>query len=244
VTAAAPPALVLAAGRSTRIAAVADGRPKPLLEIAGRTLLGWNLRWLAAHGITDVWINLHYEADRIRAAVGDGAQHGVRARFAFEPALLGTAGAWRALASHWDGTSLVIYGDNLMRFDLHALLATHRAGGRPATVAVFDPTRHANTGVAGGRARVEDGRIAGFVEGSDAHGAAWINAGAYALEPGIATMMAEGFLDFGHDVLPKLAAGEALTAHVVEAGAFCLGLDTPERFARAQRMIADGLVAP
>ena len=239
-----PPALVLAAGRSTRIAAVADGRPKPLLEIAGRSLLDWNLGWLAHHGVTDIWINLHHEPERIRAAIGDGAAFGVRVRFAYEPVLLGTAGAWRALADNWNDTSLVIYGDNLMRFDLEALLATHRRGGRAATVAVFDPARHANTGIAGGRACVEDGRITGFVEGGAEAGAEWINAGAYALEPELAATMDEGFRDFGHDVLPGLAADGALSAHVVEGGAFCLGLDTPERYERARRMIAEGVVAP
>jgi NDP-sugar pyrophosphorylase family protein len=239
-----PRALVLAAGRSTRIAPLADGRPKPLLDLGGRSLLGWNLAWLAASGITDIWINLHHEAERIRAAVGDGAAYGVRARFSYEPVLLGTAGAWRALASVWNGTSLVIYGDNFMRFDLHALLSTHRAGGRPMTVAVFDPAAHPNTGVGGGRAAVEDGRIVAFAEGTDAAGAHWINAGAYALEPGLADTMAEGFLDFGHDLLPALAGGGAVTAHVVEDGAFCLGVDTPARYERAVRMLADGVVAP
>jgi NDP-sugar pyrophosphorylase family protein len=53
-------AVVLAAGKSTRIASIADGLPKPLLEIGGEAVLMRNLRWLAESGIEQVWINLHY----------------------------------------------------------------------------------------------------------------------------------------------------------------------------------------
>src|SRR5690606_14186574 len=118
--------LVLAAGRSTRISPVTNGLPKPLLELGGTSLLGWNLSWLRSHGIEEIWINLHHTAERIRAAIGDGAAFGVRVEYAHEPELLGTAGAWRALADRWQDTSLVVYGDNFMRFDLDRLLETHR----------------------------------------------------------------------------------------------------------------------
>jgi hypothetical protein len=62
-------ALVLAAGRSTRIEPVSGGRPKPLLEVGGRSLLEWNLRWLTDAGIGPVWVNLHYRGDEVRSAV-------------------------------------------------------------------------------------------------------------------------------------------------------------------------------
>ena len=49
-------ALVLAAGRSTRIRAVAGDLPKPLLPVEGRPILENTLRWVATSGIGDVWI--------------------------------------------------------------------------------------------------------------------------------------------------------------------------------------------
>jgi NDP-sugar pyrophosphorylase family protein len=238
-----PNALVLAAGRSTRISPVANGLPKPLLELGGTSLLGWNLSWLRAHGIADLWINLHHGAERIRAAIGDGAAWGVRIRYAYEPELLGTAGAWRALAEHWTGTSLVIYGDNFMRFDLGALVHAHRRSGASATLAVFDPAVHACTGGAGGRARLSGDRVVSFQE-DGVNGRAPINAGVYALEPSVADAIPPGFRDFGRDVLPRLAEAGTLGAHMLEAGGFCLGLDTPERFERAKQLFAGGEVAP
>lgn len=277
------PALVLAAGRSTRIAAVAAGRPKPLLDVAGRSLLEWSLRWLASHGVGRVWINLHHEADAIRAAIGSGDWLGLDIRYSPESTLLGTAGAWRRLHPAWPSTSLVVYGDNLMRFDLERLLHAHRENGTRMTVALFDPARHAHTAACGGVARVADGRVTAFHEGigarvdNDQAGVfhegphprqdpAWpsgslaqrrragvgaaseprtglINAGVYALEPAVAEVIGEGYQDFGHDVLPRLAEQGWLGAHLIEPTGFCLGVDTPGRYARARAMVAGGVVA-
>ena len=244
--------LVLAAGRSTRIEPLSGGRPKPLLEIAGESLIGWNLRWLAMAGIRETWINLHYRAEEIRAALGE-ERAGVRIRYSHEPELLGTAGAWKKLGEQWSGTSLLVYGDNLMRFDLASLLAAHREFGALATVALFDPAVHANTGIAGGRAELaKDGRIVGFVEGPSgpqgepgpASGQAqrFVNAGAYLLEPGVLDWLEPGFQDWGRDVFPRLLASGKLYGCPIQAGGFVLGLDTPERFAIAQRLIDTGEV--
>lgn len=235
-------ALVLAAGLSTRISPVTNGLPKPLLDIGGTSLLGWNLSWLRSHGIEEILINLHHGAEHIRAAVGDGAAFGVRVRYAYEPVLLGTAGAWRGLAHEWRKTSLVVYGDNFMRFDLRALLDTHRRSGALATMALFDPRVHACTGAAGGRARIADGRVVAFEEDGATEGP--INAGVYALEPAVAQLIDPGFQDFGRDVLPRLAESGCLAAHMLEPNGFCLGLDTPERYELAQQLFAEGEVAP
>lgn len=247
------PALVLAAGRSTRIAEIAAGRPKPLLDVGGRSLLEWNLLWLASHDVSRVWINLHHEGDAIRSAIGSGGTVGLDVRYAPERSLLGTAGAWRRLRGEWRSTSLVVYGDNLMRFDIERLLRAHRETGARMTIALFDPARHANTAAAGGIARVEEGRVTAFREavssGLPAHPASGeastglVNAGVYALEPTVAELIGPGYQDFGHDVLPRLVEHGWVAGHVIEPTGFCLGLDTPERYERARAMVANGVVA-
>ncbi|MBI4543570.1 MAG: nucleotidyltransferase family protein [Gemmatimonadetes bacterium] len=239
-------ALLLAAGRSTRIAPLAGDLPKPLLQLGGRSLLDWNLQWLAAHGIRSVWINLHYRAHAIRDALGYGERWGMRIRYSLEDSILGTAGGWKHLSDHWRGTSLVVYGDNLLRFDLRRFLSAHRSHAALASVALFDPQRHRNTGIAGGRAELaESGRICGFEEGGAGRSGAGelVNAGAYLLEKELAERVASGFQDFGRDVFPRLAPTGCLYGHVMEDEGFCLGVDTPERFAVAQRLIESGEVS-
>jgi mannose-1-phosphate guanylyltransferase len=226
-------ALVLAAGKGSRLGAAAGGVPKPLVDLGGDTPLDRALRWLTEFGVEQIWINLHEGADRIRSHVDAG--HGaVPISYSYEPQLLGTAGAWRQLAHEWTTTSLVVYGDNIMRFDLAAMHAAHVRSGAAATVALFDGARHANTGIAGGRARLEGARVRSFEEGG---ATGLINAGAYLLEPRVAATLGAGFLDFGRDVLPSLAHAGELNGYVMEAGGYCLGVDTPERLTTALRML-------
>lgn len=237
--------LVLAAGKSTRISSIAAGLPKPLLEFGGKSLIEWTLDWLVAVGVAEVWINLHYRPELIRAALDGGTLRGVRVQYSYEPELLGTAGAWRRVAAGWGTTSLVVYGDNVLRFRLDDFLAAHRRTGAAATVAVFDPTRHRNTGIAGGHVVLaEDGRIREFREGVPPRPGAreYVNAGAYLLEPEVLAAIPAGFQDFGRDIFPQLLTGGRLYGHVIDDSGFCLGLDTPESFAEGQRLLEAGEV--
>lgn len=226
-------ALLLAAGKGSRLGAAAGGVPKPLVAIGGTTPLQHNIAWVAPL-VTEIWINLHQDAAQIRDRVGSsfGA---VPIRYSYEPELLGTAGAWQRLAAEWTGPSLVIYCDNFMRFDLGALIAAHAAGGALATIAIYDPKLHANTGIGGGRVELAGTRVTRFVEGA---GAGLVNAGAYCVEPELAALIPPGFSDFGTDVLPRLAAAGRLAGHPIEPQGFCLGLDTPARLELARSLAA------
>lgn len=243
------PALVLAAGRSTRIAGELEGRSKLLVDIGGQTVLERNLRWLRDAGVKDVWINLHYRPDDIRGVVGDGSRLGLRVQYSEEPELLGTAGAFRRIVSGSvtpSGVSapiLVVYGDNVSHFDLQALVRRHVESGAVATIALFDPRVHGNSGIAGGRVRIEGGDVAAFAEGRDI-GSSLVNAGVYVLQPAAADYIAsEGPSDFGRDVFPALLADRArIAAHVIEPSGYCFGIDTPEALARARAVFSERVV--
>jgi mannose-1-phosphate guanylyltransferase len=231
-------ALVLAAGRSTRIQAVAPDRPKPLIVVAGETVLERNLRRLAAAGVRDVWINLHYRGEQIEALVGDGARFGLCVQYSWEPTLLGTAGAAKKLeAALGAETFFVVYGDNLTALDLGALAAQHRARGAAATIAVFDCERIPNTGLAGGRVVLDaEQRVREFVEGGPAT-SPYVNAGVYTLEPGVLAAIPPGaFADFGRDVFPLLL-GQGARVDAFPIDGYCLGIDTPEGLARANALV-------
>lgn len=205
-------------------------------------MLAHNLRWLADAGIRHVWINLHHQAGIIREAVGDGSAFGMSVSYLFEPALLGTAGAARNLNGRWPGNLLVVYGDNLVRFSLSDFMDFHMQHCDPVSVAVFDPRRHPNTGIAGGRVSLgSDGRIESFAEGAAADDGL-VNAGVYLLGASVRMAIPEnGPSDFGRDVFPVLlTAGVRMRGYVIDG--FCLGLDTPEAYGRALEMVRRGEV--
>ena len=62
-------ALILAAGMGSRLRSVSRGQPKCLLEIAGQSIIRWQLTALRSAGINDVTVVAGYGADEIQAAL-------------------------------------------------------------------------------------------------------------------------------------------------------------------------------
>lgn len=89
-------AMILAAGEGHRMRPLTLAKPKPLLEVAGSSLIEWHLRKLAHAGVVDVVINVSYLGDKIMAALGDGQRYGLSIRYSQEPEPLETGGALNA----------------------------------------------------------------------------------------------------------------------------------------------------
>lgn len=85
-------AMILAAGRGERLRPLTDATPKPLVEVAGQTLLGRHLDRLAGAGFTHAVINVSHLADKIVSRFGDGSRHGIRIDWSHEAVPLETAG--------------------------------------------------------------------------------------------------------------------------------------------------------
>jgi len=88
--------MLLAAGRGERLRPLTEHVPKPLVEVAGKPLIFWQLERLAAAGFREVVINVSHLAERVLEQLGDGARFGLRIEYSRETAPLETAGgiAW------------------------------------------------------------------------------------------------------------------------------------------------------
>lgn len=86
-------AMVLAAGLGTRMRPLTDDRPKPLLPLAGRSLLDHALDRLAEIGVTDAVVNAHWRAGQIEASVAGRTRP--RIHLQSEETLLETGGGVR-----------------------------------------------------------------------------------------------------------------------------------------------------
>jgi MurNAc alpha-1-phosphate uridylyltransferase len=84
--------MILAAGRGERLRPLTESIPKPLVEVAGQTLLGRHLERLARAGFTQAVINVSHLAEKIIARFGDGAPSGLRIEWSREAEPLETAG--------------------------------------------------------------------------------------------------------------------------------------------------------
>ncbi|MEQ1908097.1 MAG: sugar phosphate nucleotidyltransferase [Vicinamibacterales bacterium] len=148
-------ALLLSAGLGTRLRPLTRVRAKPAIPVAGTPMARRIIAWLAGAGITDVVLNVHHLPETIAAAVGDGRDLRVRARYSWEqPNVLGSAGGIRqALDIIGQETFLVVNGDTLTDLDLAPLVAEHQSGQALITMAVV-PNR-------------EPGRYSGLTLSSD-----------------------------------------------------------------------------
>ncbi len=79
-----PKAIVLAAGRGERMRPLTDAVPKPLLKVAGKPLIEWQITALARAGVRDLVINTAWLEDQFPAALGDGSRWNLRIRYSHE----------------------------------------------------------------------------------------------------------------------------------------------------------------
>ena len=86
-------AIVMAGGLGSRLRPLTLTRPKPMLPVANRPVMAHILDWLRSHGFSEVLVTLHYRADDIRRAFGDGRSLGLKITYRVEDEPLGTAGS-------------------------------------------------------------------------------------------------------------------------------------------------------
>jgi mannose-1-phosphate guanylyltransferase len=132
-------AMLLAAGRSTRLGALGQSLPKPLVPVCGYPAISFGLAACARAGLRDVVVNLHHHGDLIRGAIGDGATFGVRVHYSIEADLLGTGGGIaHARALLGDGPVVVMNAKVVADIELGDVIAAHQASGADATLVLRD----------------------------------------------------------------------------------------------------------
>ena len=77
-------AMILAAGKGTRLRPLTLETPKPLVEVGGQPLIVWHIKALQAAGVTDITINASWLADKLMTSLGDGTQYGVNLHWSVE----------------------------------------------------------------------------------------------------------------------------------------------------------------
>ncbi len=232
-------AMLLAAGRGTRLGALTDRTPKCMVPVAGRPVLEHNLLWLSRYGVRRVVVNLHHLPDVIAGYLGDGSRWGIEIHYSREPELLGTAGALRRVVSFFERTFFVWYGDNMSTCRLDRLVAQHRARGGVATIALHEREDPTASGIVG---LDEDGRITRFLEKPRPEQvfSHWVSAGILVVEPQVfAAIPAAGPSDWGRDVFPALlAAGAALYGYRMAGDERLWWIDTPDDLCRVEEELA------
>lgn len=174
-------ALILAGGYGKRLRPLTDDRPKPLVEVAGKPILMWQIEWLKRHGITDFVVLAGYKKEKIIESLGSGSKLGISVTYVVEDEPLGTGGAVKNARLTFSGRDpfLVVNGDIITNIDPKALLKALESTGAIAAIALVQLRSPYGIVEVGDNGRVMSFREKPILEGY------WINAGVYALRPEI-----------------------------------------------------------
>lgn len=211
-------AMILAAGKGTRVQPLTYELPKPMIPVLGKPVMEYLVEQLATHGFDNIMVNVSHLPESIENYFGDGRRWGVNIGYSFEGHIekgkvisepLGSAGGIKRIhefGGFFDDTFLVVCGDAIFDLDLTAALRKHWQSGAKASVVVHNvPEGNVNNyGVVQCDKR---GRITSFQEKPSIGEAksTLVNTGIYLFEPEILEQIPSAVeYDLGSQLLPSL----------------------------------------
>lgn len=238
-------ALILAGGKGTRLRPLTLYTPKPVVPLANRPFLLYQIAILKKAGITNITLSLSYQPDKIEHIMGDGSEYGVNLSFITEPNPMGTGGAYKFAAEAVRETTVVFNGDVLTDVDLSKVLDRHAENSAEATIClapVEDPSAY-------GLVETDaDGKVLRFLEKPSREMLAslqinTINAGIYVLEPTVLDLIPRNEnTSFEYNVFPTLLERESRFFSYVLAGNYWRDIGNPSSYLAAHMDLLAGKI--
>lgn len=222
-------AFLLAAGNGTRLRPLTDGMPKCLLPVGDVPLLQIWLENCYAAGITEVLINVHAHAQKIRDFVARQATP-VRVHIVQEEQLLGSAGTLQQNRGFVAGEKVffVLYGDVLTNVNLSEMLEFHCRKNKAVTLGIYQVPDPSRCGIVSVDA---ENIVRAFVEKPSRPESNWAFSGVMiATSQLLDCVPRQCPVDLGFDVLPKLV-GQMVAYPMRE---YVLDIGTLENYTAAQ----------
>lgn len=226
-------AVILAAGKGTRMKELTQSLPKPMLEVAGKTLIEHKLAVLPPE-VNEVIMIIGYQGDIIRAKFGDEFE-GRTIRYVEQEFLDGTAGALWLAAPYLKDRFVIMMGDDLYcQDDINACFA---APGWSVLV------QRTESMASGGRMVMDDaGHLVQIEEGDHTGKPGLMNTNLFVLDPSIfehpLVPKAIGSDEYG---LPQTVLAASLTCGiplVVVESSFWFQITAPEDLPRAESALS------
>ncbi len=213
-------AMILAAGKGTRVRPLTYDLPKPMIPVLGKPVMAYLIEHLRKHGVTEIMVNVSHLHEKIEEYFGEGEQFGVQIGYSFEgytkedgevvAVPIGSAGGMKKIqefGGFFDDTTIVLCGDALIDLDLKAALLEHRRKGAMASVITREGPwdKVSSYGVV---VTDKTGRITQFQEKPKQEDALsnFISTGIYIFEPEVIDLIPSGVeFDIGSQLFPLLA---------------------------------------
>ncbi len=211
-------AMILAAGKGTRVQPITHVIPKPMIPIIQKPVMEFLLELLKEHGFTEVMVNVSHLAEEIENYFRDGQRFGVEIAYSFEGRIedgeligdaLGSAGGLKKIQDFqefFDDTFVVLCGDALIDLDLSEAVKRHKEKGALASL-ITKRVSKSQVSSYGVVVTDDNDRVKAFQEKPSIDNALGdtINTGIYLFEPEIFDHIPSGIpFDIGSDLFPKL----------------------------------------
>ncbi|KAF0653122.1 Nucleoside-diphosphate-sugar pyrophosphorylase family protein [Cyanobium sp. Copco_Reservoir_LC18] len=216
-------AMILAAGKGTRVRPITHTTPKPMIPILQKPVMEFLLELLREHGFNEIMVNVSHLSEEIENYFRDGQRFGVQIAYSFEGRIkdgeligeaMGSAGGLKKIQdfqAFFDDTFVVLCGDALIDLDLSEAVRRHREKGAMASLITKRVPRDqvSSYGVV---VTDEAGRVLSFQEKPSVEEAAsdMINTGIYIFEPEVLDFIPSGeAFDIAADLFPRLVQSGA-----------------------------------
>ncbi len=206
--------VILAGGKGTRLGSLTENLPKPMLLLAGKPILEYQIKLAHRYHLKEIIILSGYKGEVIEEYFRNGQGWGVEIMHYREDMPLGTAGSVKEIEGYLDSDFLVFYGDVLMDIDLDSLIQAHM-NKHPLATLVVHPNSHPYDSDLVKIAK--DMRIVTFHNKPHKKGEYFRNIASAALQilsPKILSYIPKGtYSDFARDIFPQaLASSEYIYA--------------------------------
>ncbi|MFN5855325.1 MAG: sugar phosphate nucleotidyltransferase [Pseudanabaenaceae cyanobacterium] len=213
-------AMILAAGKGTRIRPITNIMPKPMIPIMQKPVMEFLVELLRQHGFDKIMVNVSHLSEEIENYFRDGQKFGVEMAYSFEGTIvdgqlvgkaMGSAGGLKKIqdfSPFFDDTFVVLCGDALIDLDLTHAINWHREKKSIATI-ITKTVLKEEVSSYGVVVTDADGRIKQFQEKPPVSEALsnTINTGIYIFEPEVLNYVPSGQeYDIGGDLFPQLVA--------------------------------------
>ncbi len=211
-------AMILAAGKGTRVRPITYTTPKPMIPILQKPVMEFLVELLRQHGFNQIMVNVSHLANEIENYFRDGQRFGVEIGYSFEGRIvegelvgeaIGSAGGMKRIQDFnpfFDDTFVVLCGDALIDLDLTEAVRWHKEKGSIATIVMKSVPRNEVSSY-GVIVTDETGRVKQFQEKPSVEEAIStnINTGIYIFEPEVLNYIPSGKeYDIGGQLFPQL----------------------------------------
>lgn len=214
-------ALVLCGGLGERLRPLTEDKPKAMLEVRGKPLLEYVIKFLKKNGLEDIVLLCGYKHEEIEKYFGDGKKFSVNLNYSVEEEKLGTAGAVANAIKYIDSDFIVVNGDVITDFPLKDMIKEFEKTGKNlmALVKPNNPFGIAKISEIDGKIC----RIDSFVEKPKMD--EWINAGYLILKKDVFKMF-RGRGDAESEVYPLLQKRGELLGFLIDDKYFWKSIDS------------------